>query len=304
MNPGVTTGQPTIAILVVDDEGANRYSVRKTLERVGYLVDEAASGEQALEAMRSAPQEFDVILTDIRMQGIDGVELLRRIKDQSPDAIVILMTGYASLGTAVEALRLGAHDYLIKPSSSVDIRQSVARGVERSRNLKRRRRLLETIKNDVFELTRADVEAVRAIAEATAAAAAAHAALGNPPDKEPEYMYQPVPEPNGSVMQLGPLTVYPGRYQISVEDRPIDLTPTEFDLLLYLAAHRGRVVPCSELVREVRGYAVDEAEAREVIRPHISNLRRKLKGAGQNADIIVNVRGIGYRLSERANSSE
>jgi DNA-binding response OmpR family regulator len=53
-------------------------------------------------------------------------------------------------------------------------------------------------------------------------------------------------------------------------------------------------------VREVRGYAVDEAEAREVIRPHVSNLRRKLKQAGQDADLIVNVRGIGYRLSEQA----
>ena len=59
------------------------------------------------------------------------------------------------------------------------------------------------------------------------------------------------------------------------------------------------VVPCHELVREVRGYAVDEAEAREVIRPHVSNLRRKLKSAEQDADLIVDVRGIGYRLSER-----
>ncbi|HEX3052566.1 MAG TPA: helix-turn-helix domain-containing protein, partial [Aggregatilineaceae bacterium] len=59
-------------------------------------------------------------------------------------------------------------------------------------------------------------------------------------------------------------------------------------------------VPCSELVREVRGYALDEHEAREVIRPHVSNLRRKLKASGQNPNIIVNVRGIGYRLSETA----
>lgn len=291
MNPGVSTNPQTASILVVDDEGANRYSVRKTLERVGYMVNEAASGEQALDVMKS--QDFDVILTDIRMQEIDGVELLRRIKEQSPDAIVILMTGYASLPTAVEALRLGAHDYLIKPSSSVDIRQSVARGVERARNLKRRRRLLETIKNDVYELTHTNFEVTRPVLEVMPT---------SPVDIEADYFSRPVAEPNGSVMQLGPLTVYPGRYQISVEDRPIDLTPTEFDLLLYLAAHRGRVVPCSELVREVRGYAVDEAEAREVIRPHISNLRRKLKTAGQNADIIVNVRGIGYRLSERANA--
>ncbi|MAS33000.1 MAG: hypothetical protein CL610_03260 [Anaerolineaceae bacterium] len=276
----------TAHVLVVDDEGAIRYSVSKTLQRVGYHVGEAASGEEALDLMKKS--HFDVILTDIRMPGLSGVDLLKRIKDQAPDAIVILMTGYASLGTAVEALRLGAHDYLIKPSSSQDIRQSVARGIERSRNLKRRRALLDAIRSNVSELTRADVDVVRAALEDVDF------------EDEPPRMEQPITDNMNSNMTLGPLTIYPGRYQISVGDRPIDLTPTEFDLLLYLAAHRGRVVSCHELVREVRGYTVDEAEAREVIRPHVSNLRRKLKQAGQDADLIVNVRGIGYRLSEQA----
>ena len=274
-------------VLVVDDEGAIRYSVSKTLQRVGYNVTEAASGEEALDQMKK--HHYDVVLTDIRMPGLTGVELLKRIKEQAPDAIVILMTGYASLGTAVEALRLGAHDYLIKPSSSQDIRQSVARGVERARNLKRRRALLDAIRSNVSELTRADVDVVRAALEDMDF------------DDEPPRMEQPMAEALSSNMTLGPLTIYPGRYQIAVGDRPIDLTPTEFDLLLYLAAHRGRVVSCHELVREVRGYTVDEAEAREVIRPHVSNLRRKLKQAGQDADLIVNVRGIGYRLSESNN---
>jgi DNA-binding response OmpR family regulator len=273
-------------ILVVDDEGAIRYSVSKTLQRVGYNVNEAASGEEALESMKK--QRYDVVLTDIRMPGLTGVELLKRIKEQAPDSIVILMTGYASLGTAVEALRLGAHDYLIKPSSSQDIRQSVSRGVERARNLKRRRSLLDAIRNNVSELTRADVDVVKAALE------------DGDFDDEQHFMEHPISETMNSNMTLGPLTIYPGRYQIAVGDRPIDLTPTEFDLLLYLAAHRGRVVSCHELVREVRGYTVDEAEAREVIRPHVSNLRRKLKQAGQDADLIVNVRGIGYRLSEQA----
>lgn len=273
-------------ILVVDDEGPIRYSVSKTLQRIGYEVDEAASGEEALEMM--SKREYDVVLTDIRMPGLTGVELLKRIKETAPDAIVILMTGYASLGTAVESLRLGAHDYLIKPSSSQDIRQSVARGVERARNLKRRRALLDAIRSNVFELTRADVEAVGAILNEDEEPSLVGTAYESPPT-----------EPVANNMTLGPLTIYPGRYQISVGDQPIDLTPTEFDLLLYLAAHRGRVVSCHELVREVRGYAVDEAEAREVIRPHVSNLRRKLKQTGHDADLIVNVRGIGYRLSDQ-----
>lgn len=287
MTNQIPSNDESAHILVVDDEGANRYSVSKTLQRVGYVVSEAASGEEALEMMNK--QMFDVILTDIRMPGLDGVELLRRIKEELPDVIVILMTAYASLGTAVEALRLGAHDYLIKPSSSQDIRQSVARGVERAQNLKRRRSLLDAIRSDVFELARTDTETSSSVVESSY--------TENPRTEEP------VTEPVSSSMQLGPLTVYPGRYQIAVGEKDIDLTPTEFDLLLYLAAHRGRVVPCHELVREVRGYTVDETEAREVIRPHVSNLRRKLKTAQQDADLIVNVRGIGYRLSEQVSSS-
>jgi DNA-binding response OmpR family regulator len=272
-------------VLVVDDEGAIRYSVSKTLQRVGYQVSEASSGEEALDMMKAQP--YDVVLTDIKMPGLTGVELLRQIKETAPDSIVILMTGYASLGTAVEALRLGAHDYLIKPSSSQDIKTSVSRGVERARNLRRRRALLETLRSNVFELSRADAENAKT-------------SFDNTPHDEGVSIGSNLSgdQPMSNSMKLGPLTVFPGRYQISVGDKPIDLTPTEFDLLLYLAAHRGRVVPCHELVREVRGYGVDEAEAREVIRPHVSNLRRKLKNAGQDEDLIVNVRGIGYRLSE------
>ncbi len=274
-------------ILIVDDEAAIRYSVSKTLQRIGYTVREAASGEEALEVLKGS--WFDVVLTDIRMPGIDGVELVRRIKEANSDTVVILMTAYPNLGTAVEALRLGAHDYLIKPSSSQDIRASVARGVERAQALKRRRALLDAIRNSVHELSRApeeepesggsDHEAVTVNAAFTPSAFVGEVTTSN-------------------IMILGPLVIHPGRYQIEVGNHLIDLTPTEFDLLLYLAANRSRVVPCHELVHEVRGYAVDEAEAREVIRPHVSNLRRKLKDAGQDADIIVNVRGIGYRLSE------
>ncbi len=280
MDTPITPDPKAAHILVVDDEGAIRYSISKTLQRVGYQVSAASSGEEALTMLEG--QEFDVVLTDIRMPGLTGVELLAKIKEKAPDSIVILMTAYASLGTAVESLRLGAHDYLIKPVSSQDIRQSVSRGLERSQNMRRRRMLLEAIKNNIKELTDEEKEASRS-GEGAAKA-----------------MSAPVQVPV-TTMTLGPLTIFPGSYQIQVGDQSLDLTPTEFDLLLYLAAHRGRVVPCYELVREVRGYTVDESEAREVIRPHISNLRRKLERVGQDPDLIVNVRGVGYRLSEPEN---
>lgn len=275
--------EETARILVVDDEGAIRYSITKTLQRVGYQVEAAESGEAALDLLEE--QEFDVVLTDIRMPGISGVDLLARIKEKTGDTSVILMTGYASLNSAVESLRLGAHDYLVKPSSSRDIRDSVARGLERARNMRRRRNLLKMIQTTVDELS--DDEGADAPRSAPANVNLADESLEVQPAKG-----------QLAVMELGPLTLYPGRYQITLDDETIDLTPTEFDLLLYLAAHRGRIVPCSELVREVRGYAVDEAEAREVIRPHVSNLRRKVKASTRNLDLVINVRGIGYRLSD------
>lgn len=277
VNDSEALGTTTANILVVDDEGAIRYSIGKTLQRVGYTIASAASAEEAIELLDE--QHFDVVLTDIRMPGLTGVELLGKIKDHAPDSIVILMTAYASLGTAVEALRLGAHDYLIKPVSSQDIRSSVQRGLDRAHNLRRRRQLLDSIQTNIKELTGGMHDGRNA-----------SVVPSNAPVNAPV-----------TTMQLGPLTIFPGRYQIQVGNQQLSLTPTEFDLLLYLAAHRGRVVPCYELVREVRGYSVDEAEAREVIRPHISNLRRKLEKAGQDPDLIVNVRGIGYRLSENNN---
>lgn len=267
-------------LLLVDDDGVNRYTVSKALQRAGYVVTEVGNGESALE--RFAAGDFDLVLSEIDLPGIGGIELLQGIKRQSPDAIVVLMTEDASIETAVQALRFGAKDYLVKPCSSEDIRESVERGIESARSLRRRRRLLDTIERTVSDLS-------REVADATS---------GRTPGAS-----DPIPtprerlSPRGNAITLGPLAVLPGKYQIVAGEKSVSLTPTEFDLLLYLAAHRGRVVSCHELVREVRGYVTDETEAREVIRPHVSNLRRKLKGLG-DIELIVNVRGIGYRLGE------
>lgn len=266
-------------LLLVDDNGVNRYTVSKALQRVGYLVAEVNSGEAALE--RYDITEFDLVLCEINLPGIDGIDVLQGIKQQAPDAVVLLMTEGATIETAIQALRFGAHDYLVKPCSSEDIRESVERGIENARGLMRRRRLLDAIERNVSELAREAADRADEAANAIDAGA--------------PIMRERLPR--GNAISLGPLSVLPGKYQIEAAAGSVALTPTEFDLLLYLAAHRSRVVSCHELVREVRGYQAEEAEAREVIRPHVSNLRRKLKRLG-DIELIVNVRGIGYRLGE------
>ncbi len=268
-------------LLLVDDDGVNRYMVSKALQRVGYVVVEVTSAEAALE--RYNKHDFDLILSEVNLPGMSGIDLLKSIKQEFSETIVILMTADTVLETVIEALRYDAKDFLVKPCSSEDIRESVERGIANARSLLRRRRLLDTIERNVAELSREVAASVRGSAEIDT----------NADESSQRYRAQP----QHSAIRLGPLAVLPGKYQVAMGDNSASLTPTEFDLLLYLAAHRDRVLSCHELVREVRGYSTDEQEAREIIRPHVSNLRRKLF-ALSDFDLIVNVRGIGYRLGE------
>ncbi len=272
-------------LLLIDDDGVSRYTASNALQRIGYLVSEVDCGERALE--HYDPSDFDLVLCEIDLPGISGIDVLQEVRKRAPDAIVVLMTERARIETAIQALRFGAQDYLIKPCSSEDICESVERGIENARSLLRRRRLLDAIERNVSELAREVYDAADGAGyDSGPGAARFH-------DRLPA---------RGSEITLGPLSILPGKYQVAAGARSVDLTPTEFDLLLFLAANRSRVVSCHELVREVRGYQADEAEAREVMRPHVSNLRRKLKRLG-DIDLIVNVRGIGYRLGEVAEDS-
>jgi len=131
-------------VLVVDDEETVTVTLQGILELDGYSVTASTSGEIALELMRTHP--FEVVLTDLRMDGVDGLDLLRELHTISPDSVAIVLTGYGSLDSAVQALREGAYDYLVKPCDILEMRTTVARGLERARlasQLRQRLRDLE-----------------------------------------------------------------------------------------------------------------------------------------------------------------
>ncbi len=115
-------------ILVVDDELGPRESLRMIL-RDDYSVQTAASGKQALEILQK--DEYDLIILDIRMPEMNGIDLLKVIREQAPDTQVIMITAYASIDTATEALRLGAIDYLIKPFEITSVREVVKKGLHK-----------------------------------------------------------------------------------------------------------------------------------------------------------------------------
>ena len=109
-------------ILVIDDEVAVNNNIRKILLKKGYQVDQAVTKEDALESIAS--QAYTLILLDLKIPGVKGLELLQTIRDKNPDAKVIMITGYASIETAVEATRMGAVDYLPKPFTPDEIREA------------------------------------------------------------------------------------------------------------------------------------------------------------------------------------
>ncbi len=116
-------------ILIVDDEDTLRYFLKRILESEGYQVSEAADGHTAVDLL--ATQTFDLALVDLRMAGIDGLEVMRQFRQRSPETQIIIITGYASVPSAVEALRHGAHDYLTKPVNTEELLASVADGLAR-----------------------------------------------------------------------------------------------------------------------------------------------------------------------------
>jgi len=126
-------------LLVVDDEHLIRWSLEQTLAKGGYEVSTASTGEAALATVREDPP--DLILLDLKLPDIDGLQVLRQIKELSPHVQVLIMTAYADVGTAVEAMKLGAYDYLPKPIDFENLAVTIRNALEASQ-LKRKVQLL------------------------------------------------------------------------------------------------------------------------------------------------------------------
>ncbi|HEC97552.1 MAG TPA: sigma-54-dependent Fis family transcriptional regulator [Nitrospirae bacterium] len=100
-------------VLVIDDEAIVRISCQRVLTPEGYNVVATSRGDEAIELLEN--EGFDVVLTDLKMPDMDGIEVLKIIKERWPDIQVIIITGYGTISTAVEAIKLGAFEYIEKP---------------------------------------------------------------------------------------------------------------------------------------------------------------------------------------------
>ena len=123
-----------LRVLIVDDETSVRTLLSEVLQGQGYEVVVASSGEEAVELARKSP--FEIVITDMRMPGISGVEVIQHVKNINSECCVIVITAYASVESAVEAIRRGAYDYITKPFNIATMRIIVDRAAERQRLLK------------------------------------------------------------------------------------------------------------------------------------------------------------------------
>ena len=132
--------KPLASVLLVDDDAAFRLVMASELGRAGYQVEVAESGEEAVGKI--AKLEPEVVLLDLRLPGMSGLDTLKGIREGSPSSEVIMLTGHASIDTAIEAIRIGAFDYVVKPCPLDELQIRIQRAMER-RSLRRRANLLE-----------------------------------------------------------------------------------------------------------------------------------------------------------------
>ncbi|MFO7460322.1 MAG: response regulator [Desulfatiglandales bacterium] len=223
-------------LLVVDDEEDILELLRFNLSGEGFQVICAATGEEALEKVRS--ELPDLVLLDLMLPGIDGLEVARRLKSHpgTREIPVVMLTAKGEEGDIVKGLEMGADDYITKPFS---------------------RKVLG-----------ARIRAVLRRKEAG-------------PKEEKE------------ILSIHDLVIHPGRREVLVKGKPVDLTFTEFGILNFLARRPGWVFTRTQIVDAVRGdeyFVTDRAVDVQIV-----GLRKKL---GSTAKNIETVRGVGYRFKE------
>ena len=150
------------SILIVEDEETLRESIRRIFTKEGYTVEAVDSAEKGLALLEGTL--FDVIISDIILPGMDGIEMLTKVREQFPDQVFIVVTAYASLDTSVKALRAGAYDYIMKPIIHEEIKQ-VVRNALRQKSLQAENQLLkrEIAKEHDFSTIIGESAALRSI---------------------------------------------------------------------------------------------------------------------------------------------
>jgi len=260
-------------ILIIDDEASLRQTLARILQRAGYEVTTAANGQEGLALI--AEHSFDLVYSDIRMPDMGGLELLKVVREKFPDLPVVLFTAQPDLNSAVDAVRSGAVDYLmkpLKPQAVIDRTNSILEKNQKERRKREIQRQIEALQAELNMLER-----------------------GNREEKADPKLEQ-VSVSNDRFVRLGTLSMDLYSRRVTMEDRAVDIPPTSFDYLLALVRHSPNVVDYQTLVAEAQGYETDTREAQELTKWHIHHIRQSIEPDPRKPMHVINVRGTGYRL--------
>ncbi|MFV1872935.1 MAG: response regulator transcription factor [Oleiphilus sp.] len=229
------------SVLIVEDDLDINNLLAINLRASGYDVDTTDNGAQALTMATTG--DFDLLILDIMLPDLDGLEICRRIRAQGKTTPILMLTAKDSEIDRVVGLEMGADDYLTKPFSVRELQARV-------------KALLRRV----------------------------------------EMMRQPA-APVKEILQFGALSICPTKRAVVLDDKTIELTGTEFDLLLYLARHPGMVFSRAQLLDSIWGYQHSGYE--HTVNSHINRLRTKIEHDPAKPDYVLTVWGVGYKFNEQ-----
>jgi len=138
-------GAPLARIIVADDEESMRYYLKRTLSKRGFEVETATKGDEAIRLFEA--RSFDLAILDLKMPGADGIEVLRKLRDSDPEAMAIIMTAYGTVRSAVDAMKIGAFDYITKPFETDELLLLIDRALDQRATLRENRELRQMVDN-------------------------------------------------------------------------------------------------------------------------------------------------------------
>jgi DNA-binding response OmpR family regulator len=260
------------SILVVDDEPSLRHTLSLILQQNGYVVTCASDGKEAMHALVAGP--FDLVLLDIKLPDISGMTLLPEIRKLYAEMPVLILTGHATVDTAMESVRHGARDYLVKPVETYSLMNRVKEILSEKSQSQKRRELVEQIQNLLAELNEID------------------GTLTSPDG----LLTSVAPSDPTRILRKGSLTLDLHTRTVFCGNETITLPPSRFDYLVTLVRHSPNPVTYETLVMESQGYQVTLIEAREIARWQVHELRKAIEAQPDNPKLIITIRNVGYRL--------
>jgi DNA-binding response OmpR family regulator len=261
------------AILVVDDDKQLRLTLSLILQKEGYEAETAENAEDALQRLKT--RTYNLMFVDLNMPGMSGIDLLVEAHRTYPHMPVLILTAHATMETAIDAVRLGARDYMIKPFEPKLIVARVAEILAEDEQPARKKELVGQIQSLLAELQQiegADVTPTSALA-----------AL--PPTDPSRFLHK------------GPFTLDLHARHVALNEKYLPATGIYFDYLTILLRHAPKTVSYKTLVKEAQGFDVTLTEARDLARWRIHELRKVVEPDFQDPQYILTVRGEGYRLA-------